>query len=115
MDERSNSINERMRMKWIAAVLWFSLAATSAWGEAPERSAWIAGWDTPRGLSDLRANSAAFDEVTVFAYEFDRQGRLLPADETGSVIAEARGSLKPGAKLVIAVVNDVMGKQGKQP
>ncbi len=76
--------------------------------------AWVADWDMPNGLAELRQGN--FKNVLMFAAYFDRQGRPFLTEDMKKAL---RGGLATslgqgqGQGIYLSVVNDVVEAPGK--
>lgn len=74
--------------------------------------AWVADWDLPNGLAELRQGN--FKNALMFAAYFDRQGRPFLTDDMKKALRGGLGaSLGPGQGVFLSVVNDVVEAPGK--
>jgi len=90
----------------LAAVLL--TAGAEGWAaEGTTLHGWIVEWDAPAGLETLRAHSHRYDGVSIFGYQFDGRGNLVPANPELPALAREIRQQVPQTPLTLTVVNDV--------
>ena len=104
--------SSRVRVLLYMLVLQLHAVSSCAPGWSAARpvqlDAWLVYFDAERGLAELRQHGRLFDRVSLFAYELDPEGNILPApgvrEFTGRFHALARQlAFEPW----VTVVNDV--------
>jgi spore germination protein YaaH len=82
--------------------------------QAENISGWIVYWDIDSGIETLKKHSQGFNEINLFNYAFDEDGRII---ENLPSFNERIESLKPSTlkkhKIIPTLVNDVMGAGAK--
>jgi hypothetical protein len=75
---------------------------------AAELNAWLVYFDAERGLVELRDHGELFDRVSLFAYELDPEGNILPAPGLPGLVARFHTLARErGFEPWITAVNDV--------
>jgi spore germination protein YaaH len=97
--------------------VWAGLAAVLLATGAEIRAAegivlhgWIVEWDAPAGLEALRAHSHRYDGISIFGYQFDDRGNLVPANPELPALTRKIRQEAPQTPLTLTVVNDVGNK-----
>lgn len=70
-------------------------------------------WDLEKGIDSLSKNSAVFDEINLFCYNFDENGNVLEAQSCKEKDLTAKLNTQKHCKLTLTIVNDVIASDGK--
>jgi spore germination protein YaaH len=73
----------------------------------PEFQAWVAYFRAVEGFQDYRKVGAVLKDISVFALQFDEEGRLIPANDSVRELLPKLKTERPGARLWLTAVNDV--------
>jgi spore germination protein len=104
-----------------ASVHWTALN-TYAMGKKPAElprpqwSSWVVYWDDRYPAEALHQYGSTMDEVCLFAYHFDQNGRIIPAGERVHHLSEAfrRMTFSRRPRWLVTIVNDVITPQGNR-
>lgn len=83
-------------------------------GAPPALSGWVVYWDEQDSRQALDIFASALEEIVVFAYHFDEQGQIVPANpwvaQTLDTLMAAPEAERP--RVLVSVVNDVVTSAG---
>ena len=98
----------RLLLLITGVILFISCASVKEIAPPQHLGAWLVYWDGERGLSELEAQGALFDRVSLFAYELDVNGNPQPAPHFEELLPHFfELAKKQGFEPWVTVVNDV--------